>query len=112
MEPNYRRCLSCRRTAHRSEFWRIVRLHPSQTVVLDHGMGRSVYLCPQANCLQAAQRKNRLGRVLKAPVPEAVYKLLWDRLHQSLVDLKADPGNLEMTLKRTDRQEADSTTLN
>ncbi|UBF25333.1 YlxR family protein [Kovacikia minuta CCNUW1] len=83
MEPNYRRCVSCRRLAHRSEFWRIVRVHPTQAVALDQGMGRSAYLCPQSGCLQAAQRKNRLGRVLKAPVPESIYQVLWQRLTKS-----------------------------
>jgi predicted RNA-binding protein YlxR (DUF448 family) len=35
MEVNYRRCVSCRRIGHKSEFWRIVRVHPDQTVQLD-----------------------------------------------------------------------------
>ncbi|MEM1311797.1 MAG: YlxR family protein [Cyanobacteria bacterium P01_H01_bin.153] len=80
MKPNYRRCVSCRGTAPKSNFWRIVRQHPDGTVQLDQGMGRSAYLCPVATCLQAAQKKNRLGRALKAPVPDAVYQRLWRRL--------------------------------
>ncbi|WP_448602913.1 YlxR family protein [Thermoleptolyngbya sp.] len=78
--PNYRRCLSCRRLAPKAELWRIVRVYPSQTIQLDHGMGRSAYLCPTASCLQAAQRKDRLGRSLKASVPEAIYQTLHQRL--------------------------------
>lgn len=80
LEPNFRRCLSCRRVAHRSEFWRIVRTHPSHAVQLDQGMGRSAYLCHQASCLQMAQRKDRLGRALKVAIPEDLYKTLWERL--------------------------------
>lgn len=80
MEPNYRRCISCRRTGHKRAFWRIVRVHSSRQVQLDQGAGRSAYLCPQASCLQAAQKKNRLGRSLKAPVPEQTYQTLWQRL--------------------------------
>ncbi len=80
MKPNYRRCISCRRVALKQEFWRIVRVYASGQVLLDQGMGRSAYLCRQELCLQAAQKKNRLGRSLHTPVPEAVYQTLWQRL--------------------------------
>jgi predicted RNA-binding protein YlxR (DUF448 family) len=80
MPPNYRRCLSCRKTGHKSEFWRIVRVYPDRVIQLDSGMGRSAYLCPTSDCLRVAQKKNRLGKVLKAPIPEAVYETLQQRL--------------------------------
>lgn len=80
MKPNYRCCLSCRKKAHRQEFWRIVRQFPCHTIALDEGMGRSAYLCPSEACLKIAQKKNRLERVLKAPVPKAVYDELLQRL--------------------------------
>ncbi|MGK7877916.1 MAG: YlxR family protein [Xenococcaceae cyanobacterium] len=80
MKPNYRRCISCRKVAPKQLFWRIVRVYPSQQVQLDQGMGRSAYICPQASCLQAARQKNRLGRSLKASVPEAIYQSLRERL--------------------------------
>lgn len=63
-------------------FWRIVRVHPSGQVQLDQGMGRSAYLCPQASCLVAAQKKNRLGRSLHVSVPEHLYESLRQRLAQ------------------------------
>ncbi|MGB3615758.1 MAG: YlxR family protein [Elainellaceae cyanobacterium] len=80
MEPNYRRCISCRQAFHKSAFWRIVRTHPMRTVQLDIGAGRSAYICPNEDCLRMAQRKNRLARVLKAPVPSEIYEELWNRL--------------------------------
>jgi hypothetical protein len=83
MEPNYRRCVVCRKIGHKQEFWRVVRLYPCHQVSLDQGMGRSVYLCPQETCLQAAQKKNRLGRALKAEVPDGIYRQLWHRLTKS-----------------------------
>jgi hypothetical protein len=43
-------------------------------------MGRSAYVCPQAECLRLAQKKNRLSRALKAQVPEAVWATLWQRV--------------------------------
>jgi predicted RNA-binding protein YlxR (DUF448 family) len=43
-------------------------------------MGRAAYICPQPNCLQLARQKNRLGRALKANIPETVYESLQERL--------------------------------
>lgn len=80
MKPNYRRCVSCRRVGLKQEFWRIIRVSPSGQLQLDRGMGRSAYLCPQVECLQAAQKKNRLGRSLRTSIPQGVYDCLWQRL--------------------------------
>ncbi len=80
MEQNYRRCLSCRTVSPKQQFWRIVRVYPEGRVQLDQGMGRSAYLCPQASCLETARKKNRLGRSLKATVPEELYEILRQRL--------------------------------
>ncbi len=87
MQPNYRRCISCRKVGLKEDFWRIVRVFPSGTVQLNQGMGRSAYICPQASCLQAAQKKNRLGRSLQASVPDTLYQTLWQKLAQN------DPQN-------------------
>jgi uncharacterized protein len=83
METNHRRCISCRKTALKSEFWRIVRIYPDHAIALDQGMGRSAYLCPNADCLKAAQKKERLSRVLKAPVPQPIFQTLKERLSQN-----------------------------
>ena len=81
MKPNYRRCISCNRVGLKQEFWRIVRDYSSGQLQLDLGMGRSAYICPQASCLQAAQKKNRLGRSLRVKaVSEDLYQTLWQRL--------------------------------
>ncbi|MER3435502.1 MAG: DUF448 domain-containing protein [Leptolyngbya sp. ERB_1_1] len=76
MPPNHRRCLSCRKVAPKQEFLRVVRLHPSHEISIDSGMGRSVYLCPNPSCIQAAQKKDRLSRALKASVPPEIYQSL------------------------------------
>ncbi|MCZ0898804.1 YlxR family protein [Microcoleus sp. HI-ES] len=83
MKPNYRCCASCRKIAPKEAFWRVVRLYPSHQVQLDHGIGRSAYLCREDDCLKAAQKKNRLGRSLKAPVSDELYQTLWQRLATS-----------------------------
>jgi uncharacterized protein len=85
---DFRRCVSCRKVALRSEFWRVVRCHPSNQIKIsipegfandpsDKSIqGRSVYLCPNAECLQLAQKKNRLGKSLKAAVGDVIYQQL------------------------------------
>jgi predicted RNA-binding protein YlxR (DUF448 family) len=80
MEKELRRCAGCRQIRPKSDFWRIVRLYPSGAVQLDTGQGRSAYLCPQASCLKAARHKNRLGRALKATIPDGLYDQLDERL--------------------------------
>jgi uncharacterized protein len=95
---NYRRCVSCRQLADRQHLWRVVRTPAG--VQLDgvtpagekqrgqRVMGRSAYLCPQADCWAAARKKNRLARALKAPVNDHIYQ----QLHQRLVG--ADPTRI------------------
>ena len=80
MKKNYRRCISCRQTAPKEHFWRIVRTYPDRQIKLDQGMGRSAYLCPQKDCLLKAQQKNRLQKALRVAVPEQMYKTLEHRL--------------------------------
>ena len=80
MKINYRRCISCKKTASKEEFWRIIRLPNSHEIVLDQGIGRSAYICPNSDCLQKAQCKNLLKRALRAIVPQKIYDLLQKRL--------------------------------
>lgn len=46
-------------------------------------MGRSAYLCPTVACLEAAQRRDRLSRMLKVKVPVSIYEALWQRVRSS-----------------------------
>jgi uncharacterized protein len=84
MNKDYRRCVSCRKLSPKSEFWRVVRYHPSNLVAIDNGntlmQGRSAYLCQMDSCLQVAQKKNRLGRSLKAAVSSDIYQQLSNKL--------------------------------
>lgn len=83
---NQRQCVSCRRIAPKSEFWRIVRQSVSHMVVCDQGMGRSAYLCPSLECLKLAQKKDRLSRSLKTKVDPGLYQCLEQRLSQQDYD--------------------------
>ncbi|MGB3766321.1 MAG: YlxR family protein [Phormidesmis sp.] len=85
-EKNHRLCISCRQTAHRDTLWRIVRTFPDRTVSLADGMGRSAYLCRNQRCLENAQKKNRLGKALRSPIPPEIYKELHNLLNQHLAE--------------------------
>lgn len=105
MKPNYRRCVSCRKVSAKQEFWRVVRLYPSHQVQLDQGMGRSAYLCPQTSCLKVAQKKNRLGKALRAAVPSELYQILWERITiSSSKELNNDPTQSDGQSNQGDRQ--------
>ena len=92
-EKNHRLCISCRQTAHRDTLWRIVRTFPNRTVSLNDGMGRSAYLCRNQQCLENAQKKNRLGKALRSPIPPKIYKELHNLLNQRLAE-QTHPGSI------------------
>jgi predicted RNA-binding protein YlxR (DUF448 family) len=62
----------------KQEFWRVVRV--DGVIKLDDGMGRSAYICPNLQCLEKAQKKNRLGRSLRIAINPEIYETLKSRL--------------------------------
>ncbi|MFN6133196.1 MAG: YlxR family protein [Synechococcaceae cyanobacterium] len=79
-----RRCAACRRLEDRRLLWRIIRPAGGGSLLLDAGMGRSAYLCPNEACLEEARRRRRLQRSLRCPVEEAVYRRLEQRLREAV----------------------------
>ncbi len=77
MKPNIRKCLSCQKVGDKQEFWRIVRVAGEIKLI---GMGRSAYICPNSECLHLAQKKNRLGRSLRATITPEIFETLRLRL--------------------------------
>ena len=77
--PVLRRCVACRTLRDRRELWRVVR-QAEGGVVLDQGMGRSAYLCPQLSCLEEARKRRRLLRALRCPLDERLLDVLMQRL--------------------------------
>ena len=80
--PILRRCVACRQLQDRRQLWRVIRDH-KDGVLLDSGMGRSAYLCPQEECLEEARRRKRLQKALRCQVPDAVLTTLNERLSAS-----------------------------
>jgi predicted RNA-binding protein YlxR (DUF448 family) len=77
--PVLRRCVACRTLQDRRGLWRVVR-QAGGGVVLDQGMGRSAYVCPQLSCLEETRRRRRLQRALRCPVDESLLETLMQRL--------------------------------
>jgi predicted RNA-binding protein YlxR (DUF448 family) len=71
--------VACRTLRDRRELWRVVR-QAEGGVVLDQGMGRSAYLCPQLSCLEEARKRRRLQRALRCPLDERLLDVLMQRL--------------------------------
>ena len=80
--PVLRRCVTCRQLLDRQQLWRVIRDH-QEGVVLDEGMGRSAYLCPNEACLEEALRRKRLQKALRCKVPNGVVEVLQKRLNHS-----------------------------
>ncbi|KGG28619.1 MULTISPECIES: YlxR family protein [unclassified Prochlorococcus] len=80
--PVLRRCVTCRQLLDRQQLWRVIRDH-QEGVVLDEGMGRSAYLCPNEACLEEALRRKRLQKTLRCQVPKSVVEVLQKRLNHS-----------------------------
>ncbi|MEM9087144.1 MAG: YlxR family protein [Cyanobacteria bacterium P01_F01_bin.53] len=106
-EKNHRLCVSCRKTVHRDQLWRIVRNHENHQVQLDEGMGRSAYICPNQHCLSAAQKKNRLGRVLRTNVPPEIYQALEQRLGHPTRKSSKEETSAEATAGNTTTADTD-----
>lgn len=73
-----RQCMGCRERKAKRELIRVVR-GTDGTVSLDFSgklNGRGAYLCPDAACLQKAQKSKALERSLEVPIPQEVYDRL------------------------------------
>ena len=77
-----RQCVACRKLLNRELLWRVIRDH-KDGVILDKGMGRSAYLCPNENCLKEAMQRKRLQKALRCQVPDEVLEVLQKRLKES-----------------------------
>lgn len=71
-------CVTSRERMHRELLLRVVRLaRPSNasspTVHVGKGDGRAAYVSARVEAVQAARRKNRLAKALRAAVPSSIY---------------------------------------
>jgi len=68
-----RKCCGCGKIKNREDLIKITRQNPHGDIVINHSnkiFGRSVYLCYNESCIEAAFKKNKISKILKAPVPD------------------------------------------
>lgn len=68
-----RKCVGCGQVKNRDELIKITRQNAGTEVVINHSnkiFGRSVYLCYNNACVEAAFKKNKIAKVLKTSIPE------------------------------------------
>ena len=68
-----RKCCGCGKIKDRGDLIKITRQKPHGDIVINHSnkiFGRSAYLCYNKSCVEAAFKKNKISKILKAPVPE------------------------------------------
>lgn len=68
-----RKCVGCGKMKNREELIRITRESTHDSIVINPDnktFGRSAYLCYNNACIENAFKKNRIAKILKAPIPE------------------------------------------
>lgn len=68
-----RKCVGCGELKNRDELIKITKEHISGNVIINPDskvFGRSVYLCYNKSCVDAAFKKNKLQKVLKTSISE------------------------------------------
>jgi predicted RNA-binding protein YlxR (DUF448 family) len=71
--------VTCRQLLDRQRLWRVIRLAQGG-VALDHGMGRSAYVCPNQDCFEEAKRRRKLQKALRCQVADSLLEALEQRL--------------------------------
>ncbi len=80
-----RRCVGCMEMFDKRELVRIVK-SPEGEISLDltgKKSGRGAYICKNANCLKAAQKKRALDRSLGITVGDEVYKKMEEEINNA-----------------------------
>lgn len=81
-----RRCAGCWQLKDRQDLIKITADSATSNVVVKPDsvtFGRSVYLCYNKACIEAAFKKNKLSKHLKAPIPNELKGQLLDELRNS-----------------------------
>lgn len=81
-----RKCVGCGIIKDRGELIKITAQNPHNDIIVNGGpkiFGRSAYLCYNNTCIENAFKKDKLKKVLKAPVPQELKGKLLDELRNS-----------------------------
>ena len=78
-----RRCIACWQVKDRKDLIKITSEHSSGKVIINPNsltFGRSVYLCYNESCIEAAFKKDKLAKHLKTSVPSELKGQLLNEL--------------------------------
>ena len=76
-----RRCAGCWQTKDRNEMIRITHVGGRPVVMPNSNtFGRSVYLCYNETCINAAFKKNKINKILKVQVSDELKGQILDEL--------------------------------
>lgn len=68
-----RKCVGCGKVKNRDELIKITKENRHGDVIINHNnkiFGRSVYLCYNKSCIEAALKKNKIAKALKSSIPD------------------------------------------
>ena len=63
-----RTCVGCRRRRGQNELVRLVQDHGRVVTARPGAPGRGAYLCPEVQCLDAAEKRRAFARAFRGPV--------------------------------------------
>ena len=81
-----RRCIACWQVKDKKDLIKITSEHSSGKVIINPNsltFGRSVYLCYNETCIEAAFKKNRIAKHLKTSVPSELKGQLLNELRNN-----------------------------
>lgn len=81
-----RKCIGCGKIKNRDEMIKVTKDYKANTLVVNGDsstFGRSAYLCYNKSCIENAFKKDRLKKILKAPVPKELKGKLLDELRDN-----------------------------
>jgi hypothetical protein len=81
-----RRCAGCWQVKDRKDLIKITADYAKLRVIVNPDnltFGRSVYLCYNDSCIEAAFKKNKLCKILKTPIPKELKGQLLNELRNS-----------------------------
>ncbi|WP_432400484.1 RNase P modulator RnpM [Wukongibacter sp. M2B1] len=80
-----RKCVGCNEQKSKKELIRIVKNKDGEMNVDFTGKahGRGAYICPNEDCLKAAQKRKSLNRAFSQEIPDEIYEKLTEELKKN-----------------------------
>ena len=85
---HYRKCAGCGEVKDRQELIKITSEHNTEEIYVnpsDKIYGRSVYICRDKNCINAAFKKDKISKFLKKKVPDEIQKKIFTVLEDNIM---------------------------